>query len=60
MRYTEPEQLPKGTPAWFETWYNQSFWHFQYRVESRLIWHSRLLYMVLGTVFVAAISNIIF
>ena len=55
----EPEKLHDKTPPWFKEWHDRTFWHFKLRVEQKLSWHDKLLWLVLGAIIVAAVANIL-
>ena len=57
MKSKTPEELNSDTPNWFKEWRNNEFWHFKERLESRLSLHSKLIWIVLGTIIVVAISR---
>lgn len=59
MGKKEPEKLNDGTPLWFKDWYEKSFWHFKYRVESRLETYNRLLWAIIGTILAFAAAVIV-
>jgi len=60
MNKNEPEKLHEKTPAWFREWHDKAFWHFSYRVEHKLGWHSTLLYGIIIAILAGAVINIIF
>ena len=53
----EPEKLHEKTPQWFKDWYNKSFWHFQFKVEHKLGWHDKLLWIILAAILAAGIAS---
>ena len=57
MKYTEPESLPEDTPDWFRGWHESTFWHFKFRIESKLSNHDKLLWIVLAAIVAAAITG---
>lgn len=58
MRSIEPERLPKGTPNWFKEWHSNSYWHFAYRVESRLSFQGKLLWLIFSAIIITAVANV--
>ena len=56
----KPEELNKDTPDWFKDWHGRAFWHFKYRVESKLTTHDRILWGIVITVVAGAILNLVF
>ena len=59
MNKKEPEKLHERTPLWFRDWHDKSFWHFKYRVESRLETHNRLLWAIIGAILTFAVAIIV-
>ena len=57
MNYKEPENLPAKTPQWFRKWYESSFWHFQYDINSRLSRVEKLTWFVIGAVIVCTVTE---
>ena len=52
-----PEKLHEKTPQWFKDWHNNAFWHFKYRVESKLRTHSRLHWIIIGCLIAAMLID---
>lgn len=58
MDKNEPEKLHEKTPQWFRDWHDKAFWHFKHRVESKLSSHDKLLWVILGAILIATVTNI--
>jgi len=58
MKFKEPEILNSRTPQWFKDWHSKAYWHCQYSIETKLANHDRMLWIILGAIIVATVTNI--
>ena len=60
MNKKEPEKLNDSTPQWFKDWHDKTFWHFKYRMESKMDLHDKMLWVVLAAIVAGVVANIFF